>query len=136
FFREGFNVIQICNPPDLLILPALPFKLLGKKVIFDQHDLSPEIYQMQKGSGRKQNFVMRALFLFEKITYLFSDIVMVVNESCRKIALERGCKRDSEVFVVRNGPSVQNIRGTQPNLELKRGKKYLLTYVGMMGPQE
>jgi glycosyltransferase involved in cell wall biosynthesis len=136
FFREGFNVIQICNPPDLLILPALPFKLLGKKVIFDQHDLSPEIYQMQKGSGRKQNFVTRALLVFEKITYLFSDIVMVVNESCRKIALGRGCKRDSEVFVVRNGPSVQNIRGTQPNLELKRGKKYLLTYVGMMGPQE
>ena len=31
--RRGFDVIQLCNPPDLLIFVAAPFKLLGKKVI-------------------------------------------------------------------------------------------------------
>src|SRR5574338_1659080 len=47
YYREGFDVIQICNPPDLLILAVFPFKLMGKKIIFDQHDLCPEIYQTQ-----------------------------------------------------------------------------------------
>ena len=135
-FREGFDVVQICNPPDLLILIALPFKFLGKKIIFDQHDLSPEIYQVQKGKGQKQQVVVRVLLWFEKITYYFSDVVMVVNESCRKIAVGRGAKRDEDVFVVRNGPSIQNLRNIQPNKALRNGKRYLLSYVGMMGPQE
>jgi glycosyltransferase involved in cell wall biosynthesis len=135
-FRQGYDVIQICNPPDLLILIALPFKLLGKKVIFDQHDLSPEIYRTQKGNGRKQDLVAGALGWFERLTYSFSDIVMVVNESCRKIALGRGAKPDQDVFVVRNGPSLQNLRTAKSNPALKHEMKYLLTYVGMMGPQE
>ena len=133
--REGFDVIQICNPPDLLILPGLIFKLFGKKVIFDQHDLCPEIYQVQKKVG-SQNSVVAALLFFEKITYFFSDVVMVVNESCRKIALGRGGKKPEDVFVIRNGPSVQNIRNAVQNSTLKKGKRYLLSYVGMMGPQE
>lgn len=135
-FRKGFDVVQICNPPDLLILVALPFKLLGKKLIFDQHDLSPEIYQVQKGEGQKHKLVLRVLLWFEKITYYFSDVVMVVNESCRKIAVGRGAKHHDDVFVVRNGPSAQNLRNIQPNKALRNGKKYLLSYVGMMGPQE
>ena len=76
------------------------------------------------------------LLFFERMTYLFSDVVMVVNESCRKIAVGRGSKPDQDVFVVRNGPSLQNLRSAQPNPALKHGMKYLLTYVGMMGPQE
>ena len=135
-FREGFDVIQICNPPDLLILSALPFKLLGKKIIFDQHDLSPEIYEVQKGAVDKHGAVIRALLAFEKLTYKLSDVVMVVNESCREIAVARGEKKDQDVFVVRNGPSLRNIAGAQPNIALKNGQKYLLSYVGMMGPQE
>jgi len=134
--RTGFDVVQICNPPDLLILTVLPFKLIGKKVIFDQHDLSPEIYEVQKGKGRKQAIVVGVLRWFERLTYSFSDVVMVVNESCKKIAVGRGAKREQEVFVVRNGPSLQSIRSIQPNAKLKHGMKYLLSYVGMMGPQE
>jgi glycosyltransferase involved in cell wall biosynthesis len=135
-FRVGFEVVQICNPPDILILIALPFKLLGKKIIFDQHDLSPEIYQVQKGKSRKNDLVVRALLAFEKLTYVFSDVIMVVNESCKRIAVGRGSKGEQNVFVVRNGPSVQNLRDVQPNPALKNGCRYLLSYVGMMGPQE
>lgn len=135
-FRDGFKVIQICNPPDLLILPALPFKLLGKKIIFDQHDLCPEIYATQRALGGEPNLVVRILLWFEKLTYRFSDIVIVVNESCRKIALGRGAQREEDIFVVRNGPSLQNIANAISNQSLRNGKQYLLTYVGMMGPQE
>jgi hypothetical protein len=43
-FSCGFDVLHICNPPDLLYLAARPFKLLGRKIIFDHHDISPELY--------------------------------------------------------------------------------------------
>src|SRR5688500_4269772 len=33
-----FDIVHICNPPDLLFLAALPLKLRGARVIFDQHD--------------------------------------------------------------------------------------------------
>ena len=135
-FREGFDVIQICNPPDLLILPALPFKLLGKAVIFDQHDLSPEIYAAQKGNGGKPGLVERALVFFERLTYSLSDLVIVVNQSCKKIALTRGSRKEDDVFIVRNGPTLKSIRSAQENPSLKKGMKYLLSYVGMMGPQD
>jgi glycosyltransferase involved in cell wall biosynthesis len=135
-FREGFDVIQICNPPDLLILIALPFKLIGKKVIFDQHDLSPEIYRVQRGKTGAWDFIEKTLLFFEKITYLLSDVVIVVNESFKKIATGRGCKPARDVFVVRNGPPLQNIKTAKANPALKQGAKYLLCYVGMMGPQD
>lgn len=135
-FREGFDVVQICNPPDLLILPVLPFKLLGKTVIFDQHDLSPEIYQAQQGGDGKAGLVAKCLLFFEKLTYSLSDLVLVVNESCRKIAVGRGAKKEDEVFIVRNGPTLKSVKNARANPSLKNGKKYLLSYVGMMGPQD
>jgi len=135
FFREGFDVIQICNPPDLLVLTALPFKALGKKVVFDQHDLSPEIYEMHNG-GVKRSWVVGVLLFFERLTYARSDIVIVVNEACRKIAVSRGGKAEQDVFIVRNAPAVDSFRSARPDSSLKCGAKYLITYVGMMGPQE
>src|ERR1700682_3335917 len=41
---RGFDVIQVCNPPDLLFLNALPYKLFGKRLVFDHHDLCPELF--------------------------------------------------------------------------------------------
>jgi glycosyltransferase involved in cell wall biosynthesis len=134
--RRGFDVVQICNPPDLLIFPVLPFKLLGKKIIFDQHDLCAEIYETQKDLHGKPNAVVKVLLHLEALTYAWSDAVMVVNESCRRVALGRGRCSERDVFVVRNGPSSQALRQQSPDESLKRGKRHLLVYVGMMGPQE
>lgn len=135
FFREGFDVIQICNPPDLLILTAIPFKALGKKIVFDQHDLSPEIYEMHR-NGTKGRWVVKVLLFLEKLTYACSDVVIVVNEACRKIAVGRGGKAEKDVFVVRNAPNVESFKGVRTDPALRCGAKYLITYVGMMGPQE
>jgi glycosyltransferase involved in cell wall biosynthesis len=135
-FRRGFDVIQICNPPDVMIFPVLPFKLLGKKIVFDQHDLCPEIYESQKGLHGRPSVVVKALLALELLTYMCCDAVMVVNESCRSIALGRGRRRAQDVFVVRNGPPLQNLQRGKADDRLKRGKPHLLTFVGMMGPQD
>ena len=43
--RFGVDVLHAHNPPDTLFLVAIPLKLLGKKFVFDHHDLAPELYQ-------------------------------------------------------------------------------------------
>jgi glycosyltransferase involved in cell wall biosynthesis len=40
------------------------------------------------------------------------------------------------VFVVRSGPDLARIRRLPPDASLKRGRRYLVTYVGIMGKQD
>jgi glycosyltransferase involved in cell wall biosynthesis len=135
WLRRGFDVIQICNPPDLLIFAALPFKLVGVRVIFDHHDLSPELY-ISKNPDKRPGRVHRALLFFERLTFRLANVVMSTNESYRNIALERGGKRPEDVFVVRNGPELSRLKNAVPNPELRKGAEHLVVYVGMMGKQD
>ena len=87
----GFDVIQACNPPDLFFLVAWPFKLAGKRFIFDQHDLSPELYATL--FGRDAGPIMTALRWTERLSYRLADAVIATNESYRSVALTRGRRR-------------------------------------------
>ena len=133
FFGAGFDVIHACNPPDLIFLVALPFKLLGRKFIFDHHDINPELYEAKFG---KRGFFWRLLVLMERLTFLFADVSIATNESYRKIAVERGKMKPDKVFVVRSGPDLAHIRSMPPNPTRKNGRRFLIGYVGVMGDQE
>lgn len=133
FFSKGFDVIQACNPPDLIFLVALPFKILGKKFVFDHHDLNPELYVAKFG---RKDFFYRLLLFFEWMTFKVADACIATNESYRRVALERGRKRPEDVFVVRSGPSLERLKRVPPNEALKKGRKYLVGYVGVIGKQE
>ena len=41
FLKKRFHVIHGCNPPDLIFVVALLFKLFGVKYVFDHHDINP-----------------------------------------------------------------------------------------------
>lgn len=133
FLRRGFRVIQGCNPPDLIFLIALPFKLFGVKYIFDHHDINPELYHSKY---EKIDFFYKAQVWLEKLTFLFSDVVISTNFSYRDIAINRGGIQPHNVYVVRNGPDLSTFRPVPPRAELKHGKKYLVGYVGIMNVQE
>ena len=133
YLRQGFDVIQGCNPPDTIFLIALPFKLLGVKYIFDHHDANPELYISKFG---KKELLYKVLLWLERLTFRFSDIVMVTNGSYRDIAINRGGKTWDEVFIVRNGPNLETFKPVPPNPALKGGKRYLIGYVGHMGSQD
>ena len=48
--ERGFDVIHVCNPPDLLFLVAAPFRaLFGTPMIFDHHDATLEMYEAKFG---------------------------------------------------------------------------------------
>ena len=92
---------------DLIFLVALPFKLLGKKFIFDHHDINPELFEAKFD---RRGFFWRMLVLFERLTFFLADVVISTNESYRRIAIERGHKRPERVFVVRSGPDLRRVR--------------------------
>jgi glycosyltransferase involved in cell wall biosynthesis len=133
FVRRGFQVIQGCNPPDDIVLVALPFKLFGVKYIFDHHDVNPELYFSKY---EKEDFFYRAQIWLEKLTFRFSDVVMSTNNSYKDIAVTRGGRPAEDVFVIRNGPDLKTFKAVPPNPALKHGKRYLVGYVGTMSAQE
>ena len=132
--HEGFDVIHACNPPDLFFLIAWLYRVAGKRFIFDQHDLSPETFQVQF-SGRLAP-VYRLLRLLEWLTYKTADVTIATNESVRDIARSRGGVPSERIFVVRTGPDFARLRLVPGEPILKHGKRFLVVYLGVMGPQD
>lgn len=127
---KGFDVIHLCNPPDLLFLVALLFKLLmGVKVIFDVHDLWPEMFEAKFG---KRGLLYWAVRIAERCTLALADAIMATNQSVLAAVKQRGKKRDDEVFVVRTAPNKLNTSLPEDSA-LKKGRKYLVGYIGVMG---
>lgn len=133
--REApFDVIQACNPPDILLLPVLPLKRSGTRFIFDHHDLVPELYLSR---FRRTAALMHRLTVgLERLTFGLADGVISTNESYRRVAIERGRVRPDRVHVVRSAPDLGRFRPQPPDPSLKRGREHLLCYLGVMGPQD
>lgn len=127
--RHRFQVIHLCNPPDLLFLVALPFRFLGVKVIYDVHDVWPEMFEAKFGTRGALYWAVR---LAERLTYACAHVVLATNQSVRDTALERGWKHPRDVFVVRTAPKVQPT-SYPPDPGLRKERKYLVGYVGVMG---
>ena len=132
--RHGFDVIQACNPPDLIFIIGLFYKIfMGKKFVFDHHDINPELYIAKFG---RRDALYRLMLLLERLTFMSADMSFATNESYRSIAIERGRMDPEKVFVVRSGPSLERLKDTPPNPEWKNGRKFMVGYVGVMGAQE
>ncbi|HMO66099.1 MAG TPA: glycosyltransferase family 4 protein [Verrucomicrobiota bacterium] len=128
--RHRPRVIHLCNPPDLLFLVALPFKLLfGIRVIYDVHDVWPEMFEAKFGRRGALYWAVRAA---ERLTYAAADVVLATNRSVQQVALDRGGKRPWEVFVVRTAPQLPAATAP-PNPALRRGRRFLVGYIGVMG---
>ena len=128
--RGGFDVIHLCNPPDLLFLVALPFKLFaGVKVIFDVHDLWPEMFEAKFG---KRGLMYWAVRIAERCTLALANVVIATNQSVLHAVKQRGKLRDDRAFIVRTAPSRMNT-AAEPDESLRSGKKYLVGYIGVMG---
>jgi glycosyltransferase involved in cell wall biosynthesis len=126
---EGFDVLQACNPPDSYFLLAWPLKVAGKQFVFDQHDLSPELYVARFG---ERGVLLPLVRVFERATYATADHVITANRWYRDIAIERGGKRPDQVTVVRNGPDLTRMRRQPAVRELKEGKALLCCFLGVI----
>lgn len=134
-WRESpFTTVHICNPPDLLFLIAGWYKVThGVRVVYDQHDIMPELFEAKFGRRGWACWLVR---LLERLTYAAADIVIATNDSYKQIAVARGRKRDEHVFVVRSAPDLNRFHRLEDRRSVRRGLRYCVGYVGVMGPQE
>jgi glycosyltransferase involved in cell wall biosynthesis len=130
--EESFDIVHACSPPDFLLLAALGLRRQGSRFIFDHHDLTPELYLTRFGGGALHRVTLAA----EQIAFRSADIVLSVNESYRRVAIERGRRNPDDVAVVRTGPDLTRFVPSKPDPSLKQGKQFLLGYAGVMGPQD
>ncbi len=132
--ERGVDVIHACNPPDLIFIVAGLFKLLfGTRFIFDHHDLCPELFEAKFG---KRGLLYAAMLMLERATFALADISIATNDSYRDIAIARGRMPADRVFVVRSGPRLDRMIMGPPDADLKKGRRFLVGYVGVIGKQE
>jgi glycosyltransferase involved in cell wall biosynthesis len=130
---RGFDVIHACNPPDNIFLIGGFFRLLGKRFLFDHHDINPELYEAKFG---RRDLLYRVMLAWERWTFRVADVSIATNQSYREIAIERGGMDPERVFVVRSGPKLDRMQVLPPVEAVKGGRRYLVGYVGVMGKQE
>ena len=134
--RSGrFGIVQACNPPDIFWPIALALRALDRtQFVFDHHDLCPELYESRFPDGPRLPY--RALLTLERTTHRTADHVISTNVSYRDVAVTRSGKSAADVTVVRTGPDTDQLRRGQPDPELRRGRRFLAAYIGVMGPQD
>ena len=96
----GAKVLHLHNPPDTLFGIGFIARLLGRDVVFDHHDLAPELFEAKFGRSP----VSGLLRLCERLTFRSATLVVAANESHREVAEGRGGVPAARIAVVRNGP--------------------------------
>ena len=131
--RTPVDVALVCNPPDLLLLPALPLRRAGAAIIFDHHDLSPELFALKFGRRRALQGIVRKA---ESFALRRADVVIATNDTYAEVDRRRGPVQAERVHIVRNGPDPGRIYPVDPRAELRRGRDKLVCWVGLMSDQE
>jgi glycosyltransferase involved in cell wall biosynthesis len=132
--ERGFDVVQASNPPDFLLMSVCFLKRRGASLIFDHHDLAPELYLARFGGDG--GLFYRLSRLLERVNFAISDLVLATNESYKRVAVARGRMRPEDVFVVRSGPELARFGPVAPDPDLKRGRSALISFIGEMAPQD
>lgn len=132
--ERPFDVVHAGNPPDFLLAAVRSLRKQGTKLVFDHHDLVPELYQAKFGGGK--GMMYRVAVALERVAFRMADVVICTNGSYRQVALERGGRAPEDVFVVRNGPDLARFRPVDPDPAWRRGRAHLIGYLGIMGPQD
>ena len=131
---KDIDVLQICNPPDFLFAPALAAKHLGgAKIVFDHHDLTPEL--LAEKIGGNGGLLLQFARWAERRTFAVADRVISTNAAFRDHAISSG-KRRENVNVVYSAPDLERMPQGVNISELKKGKDILLFWAGMIGSQD
>jgi len=131
--ERGFDVIQGCNPPDLIFLLALWYRPRGVRYLFDHHDVCPELFEAKFG---KRGLLYKVMRIWERMTFATASVSIATNESFRAIAIRRGKMPPEDVFVVRSAPKVEKFELRPADPAHRKGAEIVLGYVGVIGQQE
>jgi glycosyltransferase involved in cell wall biosynthesis len=129
---RGTSVVHIHNPPDTLFPVAWAARLVGARVVFDHHDLAPELFAAKFGS--RPTIALRALRFMERRTMRSASHVLAANESHRAVAIKRSGVTPAAITVVRNGPRLGALGESRPRPGCLWEPR--LAFVGSMAVQD
>lgn len=127
---RGATVLHIHNPPDILFGAGAIYRLAGRRVIFDHHDLFPETVEVKLNS----RVAARLARVCQRLTFAVANHVLATNASYAEVARAAG-KRPDEITIVRNGPPSS---WTALPSRTRPGKldEVRLAYLGAMSSQD
>ena len=134
YFKEGFDIVHVHNPPDTLFVIGGFFRLLKKVFIYDHHDLSPDLYTVKYENNK--GFIYRLLLLCEKLSCQTANCVIATNKSYKEIEVKRCKINKNKIVVVRNGPDLINIKRSVCEFSFRNKFKYILCYLGAINKQD
>ena len=105
------------------------FKGKGVEYIFDHHDICPELFEAN--SDITKGLLYKSQLWWNGRLTGTANLPFVTNESYRKIAIERGGMKPEDVIVLRSGPKLERLRIVPAKPEIKRGRKYMVGYLGL-----
>lgn len=134
--RHGFDAVHVHTPPDLTGIIGICYRLLGKKFVFDHHDLSPELYNAQKG-GHGNKILHNALLFFERVSCRWANRLIATNQTQQQIQMDRCGATPEHCYIVRNGPNEHFLAHVRPTrLPHPASDKSVIGYVGEIGIQD
>lgn len=87
YIRKRYKIIQIHNMPDYLIFTCIIQKVIRKKIIFDMHDLTPELFQSKWG---KNTIFIKIIKTIEKIACKLSNHIITTSYGFKNNLIKRG----------------------------------------------
>jgi glycosyltransferase involved in cell wall biosynthesis len=96
----GADIVHLHNPPDTLFGVAYAARALGRRVVYDMHDIAPELFAAKFGDER----VVRVLRWLERRSARSADRLLTVNQSLCDMANERDGVPTERITLVRNAP--------------------------------
>jgi glycosyltransferase involved in cell wall biosynthesis len=127
--KRRYSVVHVHNPPDFLIAAALIPRLLGCRVIFDIHDLSPDMFNMRfegRWGARIADRILRAL---ERWATKIADGVITVHDAYARELVSRGVPAE-KVTVVMNSVDEQAL----PSPACASEDEFRVVYHGTVTP--
>ena len=129
--RRRYDLIYVHNMPDVLVVSALIPKLFGAKVILDQHDPMPELATTIFNLAPESRGV-RIIARLEKWSLGQADLVLTVNEACRRMFGMRSCSA-AKIGVVMNSPDekIFPLRAVErPSAAVRPSQPFVIMYHG------
>ena len=112
--RQRYQIVQVHNPPDFLVLAALVPKTLGTRVIFDIHDFAPLLFTSRFGGRRGAMQARRLLQVVEGLAARFATAVITVHDPYRQALEGRGVPSEKVTVVLNSVDERLLPRGAAP----------------------
>jgi glycosyltransferase involved in cell wall biosynthesis len=128
---QGVDALHLCNPPDTLAPLLVLARIFGRRAVFDNHDLFPELFEVRYGS-RRTTVLLR---MFQRLAFRAPNLVLTTNESQRALVLARTQRTSDTVVVVRNGPRQSSVSMVD-SVDLQSQDAVTLLFVGALAPQD